>query len=105
VPSPVVELLYFEGCPNHEATRELIERIAAEETIAPEIRLIEIASPEQAQRLRFLGSPTVRVNGHDIEPGADERRGFTLACRIYRTESGRGGVPPETWLQAALGAA
>ena len=99
---PVVELLYFEGCPNHIAARELIERISAEEAIDPELRLVEVTSVEAADQLRFLGSPTVRVNGHDIEPGADDRDGFTLACRVYRTESGQGSVPPETWLRAAL---
>lgn len=102
---PVVDLLYFEGCPNHEAARDLIARIAGEEAVDPEVRLVAVTSVEEAERLRFLGSPTVRVNGHDIEPGADQRSGFTLACRVYRTESGHGGVPPEAWLRAALRAA
>ena len=102
VARPVVDLLYFEGCPNQEATRELIERIAVEEKLDPEVRLVAVTSVEEAQQLRFLGSPTVRVNGHDIEPGAEQRRGFTLACRVYRTESGHGGVPAEGWLRDAL---
>jgi hypothetical protein len=105
VTRPVVELLYFEGCPSHEAARELIERIAVEEAIDSEVRLVAVTSVEEAEQLRFLGSPTVRVNGHDIEPGADRRRGFSLACRVYGTESGRQGVPPETWVRAALRAA
>lgn len=102
---PVIDLLYFEGCPNHEAARELIERIADEEAIDLELRLVEVTSIGETEHLRFLGSPTVRVNGHDIEPGADHRSDFTLACRVYRTESGHTGVPPETWLRAALRAA
>ena len=48
---------------------------------------IEVDDAEDAVRLRFLGSP-VRMNGHDIEPGAAERTDFVFACRIYRTVSG-----------------
>jgi hypothetical protein len=105
VTRPVVDLLYFEGCPNHEATLELVERIAVEEAIDPELRLVAVTSAKEADQLRFLGSPTVRVNGHDIEPGADQRSDFTLACRVYRTEFGHQGVPAETWVRAALRAA
>jgi hypothetical protein len=42
------------------------------------------------------------VNGHDVEPGADNRDAFTLACRVYRTETGLSGVPAEQWLRTAL---
>ena len=51
---------------------------------------------------RFLGSPTIRVNGRDIEPGADARSEFTLACRVYRTDSGFSGQPDDRWLRDAL---
>ncbi len=60
---PRVEILYFEGCPNHEPARALVERLATQLRIEPEIRLVEVADPEAAVALRFLGSPTVRVDG------------------------------------------
>jgi hypothetical protein len=82
VPAPTVELLYFEGCPNHHAARELVERAATERGLAIDLRLVEVTSPEDAERLRFLGSPTVRVNGRDVEPGADARHGFVLASEL-----------------------
>jgi hypothetical protein len=53
-------------------------------------------------RLRFLGSPTVRVDGRDVEPGADERDEFALACRVYRTQDGLRGQPDPEWITAAL---
>lgn len=98
----VVELLYFEGCPNHEGARALVERIAAEEGVTPELREVPVPTPEAAQGLRFLGSPTIRVNGHDVEPGADEREQFQYACRVYRTASGVGGEPDPEWVRAAF---
>ena len=60
---PQVEILYFEGCPNYEPARALVERLARELDLEPEIELIEVADPEAAVALRFLGSPTVRVEG------------------------------------------
>ena len=100
--SPIVELLYFEGCPNHHAARQLVERIAIEEGAVADVRLVEVSSHEEAEALRFLGSPTVRVNGRDVEPGADERDAFMLACRVYRTEAGPGGQPSGEWIRTAL---
>jgi len=58
--------------------------------------------PQDVERFRFLGAPSVRVNGHDVEPGADERRTFTFACRAHETPSGLSGQPAREWLRAAL---
>ena len=64
---PLVEILYFDGCPHHEQTTSRVERVAAELGLRPEIRLVKVADAEAAARQRFLGSPTVRVNGEDVE--------------------------------------
>jgi hypothetical protein len=85
---PRVQILYFEGCPNQEPARALVERLARQLHLEPEIELVEVADPEAAAKLRFVGSPTVRVNGVDVEPGA-ERRDFPFSCRIYRGEGAR----------------
>ena len=68
----------------------------------PEIRMVEVPDVETAERFRFLGLPTIRVDGRDIEPGADERDQFMLACRVYRPASGFSGEPDERWLRRAL---
>ena len=99
---PRVEILYFDGCPNHEAARELVERVASEVLVEPEIDLVEVLDADAATRLRFLGSPTVRVDGRDVEPGAQERRDFVLSCRVYRSGRGFSGQPDEAWIRSAL---
>lgn len=99
---PRVEILYFEGCPNHEPARALVERLAGELRVEPEIELVEVADPEAAATLRFLGSPSVRVNGVDVEPGAEERRDFAFSCRIYRSDGGASEQPAESWIREAL---
>jgi hypothetical protein len=96
-----IEILYFEGCPNYPAALAMVERVVEELGCDAEVETVNVAS-EDAQRLRFLGSPSVRVDGYDIEPGADERSSFQLACRIYRTERGTSGEPDEAWLRQAL---
>ena len=99
---PRVEILYFDGCPNHGPARALVERLASELRVEPEIELVEVADPEAAATLRFLGSPTVRVDGVDVEPGAEERRDFAFSCRIYRSHGGASEQPAEGWVREAL---
>jgi hypothetical protein len=99
-----VEVLSFAGCPNRDGAVRLVERVAAELGLQPEIRLIDIPDPETARRERFLGSPSIRVNGRDVEPGADTRGDYVYACRIYRTSRGQSGQPGEEWLREALAA-
>jgi hypothetical protein len=101
VKRPRVEILYFEDCPNHEEARTLVERVAAELRIEPEIETVEVAA-EAAQRLRFLGSPSVRVEGRDVEPGADARTDYAFSCRVYRREGWFSAQPEALWVRDAL---
>ena len=99
---PRIEILYFDGCPNREPARALVERLASELRVEPEIELVQVADPDAALALRFLGSPTVRVDGVDVEPGAEERRDFAFSCRIYRNDGGASEQPAESWVRDAL---
>lgn len=88
-----IEMLYFDGCPGAEAflprLRDLLARVGAAERLV--LRCVETI--EDAERKRFLGSPSVRVDGRDVEPGAEARTDFGLNCRLYRTERGMRGEP------------
>ena len=101
-PSVLVELLGFAGCPNVAPALAMIDRVAGELDVAVAVEWIEIADAEGAAGARFLGSPSIRVNGRDIEPGADQRTEFSYSCRTYPTPRGRAGVPAEAWVRAAL---
>lgn len=94
----MIEVLYFEGCPNHESAVELAREVVRELALSDEIREIQVESADDAERLRFLGSPSLRVAGSDIEPGADERTDYAFSCRMY----GASGLPPKELLIAAL---
>jgi len=94
-----IEVLYFDGCPNHAPTVERVKQMAADLGVQERVEEIEVTSLDQAQQLRFLGSPTVRVNGVDIDSSARQRTTYGLSCRVY---SGISGLPPDDLIMAAL---
>ena len=93
----VIDVLYFHECPNHLPTVERINAVLREEGCRAEVREVLVPSAEAAQRVKFLGSPTVRVNGIDIEPTARGRKDFGLMCRRYT-----GGVPSHELIRTAI---
>jgi hypothetical protein len=97
-----VEILYFDGCPNHARAQALVERVADELVFEVQLDQVEVHDADAAVALRFLGSPTIRVDGHDVEPGADARTEYVFACRVYRTEGRVRGEPDEQWIRDAL---
>lgn len=100
-----LELLYLEGCPNHDATVNLVRSVLEAEGVPTDFRQIAVRSREDAEALDFPGSPTVRVNGQDIERSSSNRLGIGLACRTYLVEGKVQGVPPRPWLEKTIRAA
>jgi len=68
----------------------------------PELRLVNVPDDETAARVRFLGSPTIRVGGVDVDPRSEERSDYALSCRLFQTEAGIVGQPDERWVREAL---
>ncbi len=99
---PVAEVLYLPGCPNHAGAVALVNRVRAELKLDVEVRVREISDPRAASRARFLGSPTIRVDGRDVEPGVEVRTDYALACRVYRTGGTLARQPDEQWVRDAL---
>jgi hypothetical protein len=97
-----VELLYWDGCPSVAEARDLLEDALAAQGIEEPIVEREIVTHEEAVFARFPGSPTIRIDGVDIDPaGADTR--YSLTCRIYRLPDGRvSPVPSRQQLEEAL---
>ncbi|HKH15537.1 MAG TPA: hypothetical protein VKA47_12870 [Solirubrobacterales bacterium] len=86
--APDVELLWWEGCPStDEALAMLREEMAALGLDPHAIDVREVSTDADAQREEFVGSPTIRVDGRDVQPLAQEPVGLT--CRVYRLADGR----------------
>jgi hypothetical protein len=100
-----VELLWFSDCPNHGATRMLLHEVLAELAPGAPVADIDATDPATAARLRFPGSPTVRVNGRDVDPSFTDPGDYTPRCRVYWTADGLRGVPERAWIEAAIRAA
>jgi hypothetical protein len=97
-----IELLYWDGCPSHPEALELLRSVMDERAIELDVVLREVRTEEEAAELRFPGSPTIRVDGRDVDPaGAGARPALT--CRIYLLEDGRvSPVPDRKQLEDAL---
>lgn len=101
----IVEVLYFEGCPNHVHAGALVEEILSELDISAEIRFVEVTDEANAQAMRFLGSPTVRVDGVDVDQSSAKVDHFGFMCRLYRQGGSSSGVPPREIIESALATA
>ena len=104
-----VELLFWEGCPSHARALSELRAAMAELSLDPdEVVVREIDTENAAEVERFVGSPTIRIDGVDIQPPGEEPVGLT--CRVYRLRDGRISPTPDPAdvrdaLRAALNAA
>ena len=89
-----VELLFWEGCPSHP--KALVELRAAMADVALDpgtVILREVPTQADAARERFVGSPTIRIDGVDVQPPGEEP--FGLTCRVYHRRDGRISPTPD----------
>lgn len=100
--SQKVELLWFEGCANHPAARQMLKEVMAELAPRAEINEVDATDPTVAEQVRFPGSPTIRVDGRDVDPTYADPGDYTPRCRLYRTDGGLRGVPERRWIVDAL---
>ncbi len=96
-----VTLLYFGDCPNWQATDALLQSLKHD--VGFDLERCRVETAEDAERWQFRGSPTVLIDGRDPFAIGDEPVG--LSCRMYRTDDGLAGGPPEAQLRGLLVAA
>jgi hypothetical protein len=99
---PVIEVLYVQDCPHYRGTLALVEQVRAELGIDTELRMTLIVDQAAAEQARFPGSPTVRVDGRDVDPGSEPVTESIVGCRLYRLEYRFAGQPEERWIREAL---
>ena len=104
-----IEFLYWEDCPSHPEAWQLLQEVMAEEGLDWPVERIEVVGDLEAQRWGFPGSPTIRVDGRDLDPPGADQMGVALACRVYRLGPDEGGryspVPSREMIRRALHAA
>ncbi len=96
-----VEVLYFDGCPTYLQAEKTLRGVLAREAAEAVVELVVVNTDEEAQRLRFPGSPTIRVDGEDLFPVPDRTR-YALGCRMYATPEGLRRSPTAKMVRASL---
>ena len=97
-----VQLLWFEGCPNYLRARQMVDEVVARLGVAATVEMIDIEDEETGNRYGFPGSPTIRVDGIDIDPGFEPCADCTPRCRVYFVDGHLTGLPARQWLEGAL---
>ncbi len=96
-----VSFLYYEECPSYDLALERLREVMGEEGISNEVEVLKVETEEQAREFRFVGSPTIRVDGQDIDPPTDPS--YALTCRAYRLEDDRiSPLPSKEMIRRAL---
>ena len=99
-----VELLYFDGCPGHAKAEQALREAISSERVRGGFEMVAVNTDEEAERLRFPGSPTIRVDGRDLFPaeGLEARPSWHLGCRVYRTPEGLKNHPSAGMIRVRL---
>ena len=84
-----IEFLYWSDCPSHPEARKRLGEVLDELGLQAQVEEIEVLADEEAERLAFPGSPTIRVNGVDVDPEGASQMGTALTCRVYILKDGR----------------
>jgi O-phosphoseryl-tRNA(Cys) synthetase len=99
--SNVIEVLYTEHCPFWKEVTKTIEEVLKESKVKASVKGVKVSSEDEAKRLRFPGSPTVRINGVDIDPMFKETTG-AICCRVYMYQGKIYEYPPKDMIVKAV---
>jgi hypothetical protein len=98
-----IDFLYWSECPSHSEAWDALQRLLAEIGVSATVNRRVIQTDEEAAQVCFIGSPTIRVSGHDVDPQTPIDAPARLTCRLYFREDGRpSAIPTETMLRNAL---
>ena len=95
-------MLYVEGCPGYRRVLARLDALVAAADLRADIVALRVATPDAAVAACFLGSPTVRVDGVDVEPAAGTRPDYGLMCRLYPSADGLRNTPADESIAQAL---
>ena len=96
-----IEVFYVPDCPHHPSAVKLLRDVLLAEGVRSEINEVAVLDAKAAEKHRFRGSPTIRINGRDIAGESHAPVPFALACRMYPGAK-EAGVPPLEMMQRAV---
>ncbi len=96
------ELYYFDGCPSYRQALDNLKEALRLEQMPNEVATIPVADAVDAKAKRFIGSPTIRIDGVDVEGSDAETRGYAYGCRVYADGAHMVGWPSVDQIRQAL---
>ena len=100
-----IQLYYFDDCSSYQKALDNLKEALRSQELPQEVEMIRVTSEADAQAKRFIGSPTIRINGIDIEVPEAEEKGCGYGCRIYAENGRSAGWPSVEQIRQALQAA
>jgi hypothetical protein len=97
-----VEFFSFAGCPSATQALANLRTALTAEHLPDTFEIVEVRSPAEAQSCRFIGSPTIRIDGVDLEGPEAEARGYGFGCRVYMDGGKTHGWPTVDQIRKAL---
>ena len=96
-----IEVLYVSDCPSHPAAVKLVKDVLAAEGVATDVYEVLVRDEQMAGELKFVGSPTIRINGRDVAGESQTAKDFALCCRLYLGAK-QIGLPPAELVRCAV---
>ena len=96
------ELFYFDDCPSYKQAAANLKEALRLEGLPETVEMVEVASEEDAPRKRFIGSPSIRINGVDLEGPEAESNGYGYGCRVYSNDGSFAGWPSVERIRSVL---
>lgn len=98
-----IEILYTPNLTNPDSIVELVENVLFETAISATIQQVEVSSEKEAVNVEFLGSPTIRVDGIDVEPNMTfGKSDFGLRSRSYEKDGQESAIPSRELIEETV---
>jgi|BarGraNGADG00212_2_1021979.scaffolds.fasta_scaffold133051_2 glutaredoxin len=97
-----IDVLYYEDCPHYEEAARVLKEVLEEEGVEATVKMVKVAKWGEAEAFGFIGSPTILINGEDVEKGMDHTSPFQGHCRVYLYKEEMFEVPPKEMIREAL---
>jgi len=97
-----IDVLYYEDCPHYIEAVKTLKEVLSEESVEAQVNMVKVAKGGEAEAFGFVGSPTILIDGHDVQRGTDHTSPFQGHCRIYRYKGNVFEIPPKDMIRDAL---
>jgi glutaredoxin len=97
-----IDVLYYEDCPHYKEAVQALKEVLEQENVEARVNMVKVAKGGEAEAFGFIGSPTILINGKDVEPGMDDTSLFQGHCRIYVYKEDMFEYPPKDMIREAL---